>query len=316
MDKSPFAASVRVGAEVEPAIAGGQVITARTAGVVHLLGDAPLEGMTVSKGQSLFSLSSQGMVGDNAGATVQQARNDFDRAKADLERTEALYTDKLVTQQEVLAVRNAFANAEVMLQQSGAAQNVTAGMAGYVRALHVREGQFVQPGDVLATIATNERLSIHADVPLQVFAKLGSVQGARIRTPDGTVFTLEELNGKVQSVGRAADGSYVPVRLEVDGKPGLLPGSMAEVWLLSSTSAKVITVPLSAVLEQEGRNYCYVQTAGETMDKRTLTLGANDGLRAEVLSGLIPGDRVESIGAMDVKLATAGGAMPAHGHEH
>ncbi|MBK8339822.1 MAG: efflux RND transporter periplasmic adaptor subunit [Flavobacteriales bacterium] len=201
-------------------------------------------------------------------------------------------------------------------KQTGAAQNVTAGIDGYVRALHVREGQFVQPGDVLATIATNERLSIHADVPMSAFSKLGNAQSARIRVPDGTVFTLEQLNGRVQSVGRAADGLYVPVRLEVDGRPGLLPGAMADVYLLSPKSTDVITIPLSAVLEQEGRHYCYVQTAGETMDKRTITLGANDGLRAEVLSGLNEGDRVVSIGAMDVKLATMSGALPAHGHEH
>ncbi|MBK8339823.1 MAG: hypothetical protein IPK99_07410 [Flavobacteriales bacterium] len=73
VEKSPFAASVRVGAEVEPAIAGEQVITARSAGVVHLLGDAPLEGMTVTKGQSLFSLSRQGVIA-GAGAAVQQAQ--------------------------------------------------------------------------------------------------------------------------------------------------------------------------------------------------------------------------------------------------
>ncbi|MBK6626009.1 MAG: efflux RND transporter periplasmic adaptor subunit [Flavobacteriales bacterium] len=315
VDKSPFAMAVRVGAEVEPAIAGEEVITARSAGVVHLFGDAPLEGMAVTKGRTLFTLSSQGVIG-GSGTAMQQARNEFERAKADLERTEALYKDKLVTQEEVLRVRNVYANAEVMLQQSGSAQNVSAGINGYVRSLHVKEGQFVQPGDVLARIATNERLSIHADVPLRSFADLGSVEDARIRLPNGEVRTLEELNGRVQSVGRAADGLYVPVRLEVNGVPGLLPGAMVDVWLLSPKKVDALTIPLSALLEQEGRNYCYVQSAGETMDKRMLTLGGNDGLRAEVRSGLRPGERVVSIGALDVKLATASGAMPAHGHEH
>ncbi len=313
---APFARSVRVGAEVEPAVNAEEVITARTAGVVHLEGEAPLEGMPVTKGRTLFTLSSQGVVGGNAGATVQQARNDLMRAKADLERTEALYKDRLVTQDEVLRARNAFANAEVLLQQSGSAQTVSAGINGYVRSLRVREGQFVQPGDVLATIATNERLSIHADVPLRAFGALGTVADARIRTTEGRVYTLAGLNGRVQSVGRAADGLYVPVRLEVSGAPDLLPGSMVEAWLLSPPQAETLTIPLSAVLEQEGRTYCYVQTAGETMDKRTIILGGNDGLRAEVIDGLRPGERVVSIGALDVKLATASGAMPAHGHEH
>ena len=157
---------------------------------------------------------------------------------------------------------------------------------------------------------------IHADVPVQAFARLGGVSGARIKTQDGTVRTLEGLNGNVLSVGQAADGFYVPVRLELDGAPGLLPGSVVEVWLTSPRTSDAITIPLSAVLEQEGRTYCYVQTAGETMDKRTITLGVNDGLRTQVISGLVTGERVVTVGAIDVKLATAGGALPAHGHEH
>ncbi|MBK9196332.1 MAG: efflux RND transporter periplasmic adaptor subunit [Flavobacteriales bacterium] len=314
--RGAFASSVRVGAEVEPAVSGEQVLAARSAGVVHLLGNAPLEGMPVKAGQALFTLSSQGVGEGNVGALIQQARNDRDRAKADLERIEALYTDKLATQQEVLRARNDFANAEAMLNQTASAQSITSNMDGYVRSLHVREGQFVQAGTVLATVARNTRLSIHADVPVQAFARLGGVQGARIKAQDGSVRTLEQLNGTVLSVGQGADGLYVPVRLEVDGTQGLLPGSVVEVWLLSPTMKDAMTIPLSAVLEQEGRSYCYVQTAGETMDKRTITLGANDGLRAEVREGLAPGERVVSIGAMDVKLATAGGALPAHGHEH
>lgn len=313
---SPFHGTVRVGAEVEPTTSGEQVLAARSAGVVHLLGNAPLEGMPVKAGQALFSLSSEGITGENAGAALKQARNDFERAKADLDRLEGLYKDKLVTQQEVLAARNAFANAQAQLEQTGGALSVTANMDGYVRTLHVREGQFVQAGAVLATVARNTRLSIHADVPVQAFAKLGGVSGARIKAQDGTVRTLEELNGKVLSVGQAADGLYVPVRLDVVGAPGLLPGSVVEVWLLSLRTTDAITIPLSAVLEQEGRSYCYVQTAGETMDKRTLVLGVNDGLRVQVMSGLAAGERVVTVGAIDVKLATAGGALPAHGHEH
>ena len=314
--RGAFASSVRVGAEVEPAVSGEQVLAARSAGVVHLLGNAPLEGMPVKSGQALFTLNSQGIGEGNVGAMIQQARNDRDRAKADLARIEALYSDKLATQQEVLRARNDFANAETLLNQTASAQSITSNMDGYVRSLHVREGQFVQAGTVLATVARNTRLSIHADVPVQAFARLAGVQGARIKAQDGSVRTLEQLNGKVLSVGQGADGLYVPVRLEVDGTPGLLPGSVVEVWLLSPTTKDALTIPLSAVLEQEGRSYCYVQTAGETMDKRTITLGANDGLRVEVREGLAPGERVVSIGAMDVKLATAGGALPAHGHEH
>jgi membrane fusion protein, heavy metal efflux system len=312
----PFAPLLHVGAEVEPVPSGEEVITARSAGVVHLMGDAPLEGMAVSAGNALFTLSTSGVSEGNAALALAQARHALDRAKADLERSEALYKDKLATQDELLRARNAFADADAQVKQLGGALTISSGINGHVRTLHVREGQFVQAGAVLATVARNDRLSIHADAPAQAFNKLGEVTDARIKAQDGRVHTLKELNGRVVSVGRAAAGPYVPVRLEVDGSPTLVAGSVAEVWLIGNASGEAVTVPLSAILEQEGRFFCYVHTAGETMEKRWVSLGANDGLRAQVISGLSPGERVITTGAMDIKLASAGGAIPAHGHEH
>ncbi len=313
---APFAPLLHVGAEVDPAPSGEEMITARSAGVVHLLGDAPLEGMPVSSGKALFTLSTTGVAEGNASVMLAQARNARERARADLDRIEALYKDKLATQEEVLRARNAHADADAQVKQLDAALTITGGIDGHVRSLHVREGQFVQAGTVLATVARNDRLSVHADAPVQAFTTLRSVADARIKAQDGRVFTLKELNGRIVSVGRVADGPYVPVRLEVDGNNTLVAGSVVEVWLVGETSGEATSLPLTAVLEQEGRFFCYVQTAGETMEKRWLELGRNDGLRAQVLNGLTAGERVVTTGAMDVKLATAGGAIPAHGHEH
>lgn len=312
----PFAPLLHVGAEVEPAPSGEEVITARSAGVVHLLGDAPLEGMPVTSGKALFTLSTSGVAEGNASVQLAQARNAQERTQTDLSRIEALYKDKLVTQEELLRARNAFADAEAQVKQLGGALTITSGITGHVRSLHVREGQFVQAGTVLATVARNDRLSVHADAPVQSFASLRNVTDARIKAQDGRVYTLKELNGRIVSVGRVADGPYVPVRLEVDGNATLVAGSVVEVWLVGEATGEAMSVPITAIMEQEGRFFCYVQTAGETMEKRWLQLGGNDGLRAQVLNGLKENERVVTIGAMDVKLATAGGTIPAHGHEH
>lgn len=313
---APFAPVLHVGAEVEPVPAGQETITARSAGVVHLMGDAPLEGMPVTPGKPLFTLGTAGVAEGNAAVALAQARHAQERARADLARTEALHADRLVTQDELLRARNALADATTLVDQLGGALTVSSSLSGHIRSLRVSEGQFVQAGTVLATVARNERLSIHADAPVQAYAALGTVTDARIKAQDGRVHTLKELNGRVVSVGRVADGPYVPVRLEVDGTATLVAGSVGEVWLVGAPSGEALTLPLSAIVEQEGRFFCYVQTAGETMDKRWLQLGGNDGLRVQVLGGLRAGERVVTTGAMDVKLATAGGAIPAHGHEH
>jgi multidrug efflux pump subunit AcrA (membrane-fusion protein) len=49
--------------------------------------------------------------------------------------------------------------------------------------------------------------------------------------------------------------------------------------------------------------------------KQEVTVGANDGINTEILSGIKTGDKVVSKGAYHVKLASASSAIP-HGHEH
>ena len=78
----------------------------------------------------------------------------------------------------------------------------------------------------------------------------------------------------------------------------------------------VLTIPYSALLEEQGHYYAFVQTSGEGFEKRELELGINDGIDIQVISGIKENERVVSKGAYQIKLATMSGKMPAHGHEH
>jgi hypothetical protein len=59
-----------------------------------------------------------------------------------------------------------------------------------------------------------------------------------------------------------------------------------------------------------------LQIAGESFVKRELKLAGSDGTNVQVLAGLRKGERVVTMGAYQIKLATASGAIPAHGHAH
>ena len=74
-------------------------------------------------------------------------------------------------------------------------------------------------------------------------------------------------------------------------------------------------VPITAISEQQGLYYVYVQLDEECYQRREVELGADDGLRVRILSGLEPGERVVTRGAVNLKMASASGAIP-HGHEH
>ena len=45
-------------------------------------------------------------------------------------------------------------------------------------------------------------------------------------------------------------------------------------------------------------------------------MGANDGQKVQVLTGVAEGERVVTKGGYQIKLSQASGALPAHGHEH
>ena len=128
---------------------------------------------------------------------------------------------------------------------------------------------------------------------------------------------LSEHNGKMISYGKpAAPGkSYIPVVVEFDKNGEIIPGALTEVYLLSSDKGNIISVPVSALTEEQGLYYVYVQVDDEGYMKKEVKTGENNGDRVEIISGINSGDRVVISGVYKVKLDGASGAIP-HGHEH
>ena len=76
------------------------------------------------------------------------------------------------------------------------------------------------------------------------------------------------------------------------------------------------SLPHSALTEEQGSFFVYLQLDEEGYKKQLVTLGADNGESVQILSGVKAGDRVVTEGAYQVKLASATNAIPAHSHEH
>ena len=85
--------------------------------------------------------------------------------------------------------------------------------------------------------------------------------------------------------------------------------------LIGAARNNTFSVPLSAITEEQGLYFVYVQEHDEDYVKRQVTLGDSDGLRRIVISGLKPGEKVVAKGAYNVKLASMSTEIP-HGHSH
>ena len=78
----------------------------------------------------------------------------------------------------------------------------------------------------------------------------------------------------------------------------------------------VLSVPVSALIEEQGVYSVFIRLDEEGYKKQWVTLGANNGSEVQILSGLKPGDEVVTRGAYQIKLSSASNAIPAHSHSH
>ena len=321
----PFSEVVKTSGQILAAPGDEAVLTAQISGIVSFFGKNLVAGNNIGAGAVLFSVKNNEVVASNLGAAVQQAEQALATAKAQFDRASELVKDKIISEKEFLEAKLRFDNAQTHLANASVSKNfnqnrqsVAAPIGGFLKNVLVENGQFVNAGQPLATISKNKRLLLRADVSQRYFPKLASFTAANFKTADGgQVFSTRNLNGRVVSTGKSAEtGSpFLPIHFEIDNVGNFIPGSVVEVFLQSGSSPALV-IPTTALLEEQGIFYAYVQMEGESFQKRELKIGASDGLNLQVLSGIAEGERVVTKGGYQIKLSTASGTLPAHGHEH
>jgi len=81
------------------------------------------------------------------------------------------------------------------------------------------------------------------------------------------------------------------VVFEIDNRVGILEQqAYTEVELIRSASHRALTIPLSSL--SENHQYVFVVTSENTLDRRKVNVGANDGKYVEILTGLKEGETV------------------------
>ena len=185
--------------------------------------------------------------------------------------------------------------------------------------LLVKEGELCNRGAAARKHHSKPQTVPARDVSEKYYPYLRTIGSANFCTPyNNKVYTLKGLNGRLLSYGKASgdNGYYVPVTFEFDNKGDIIPGSFVEIFLLSSPMENVISLPHTALTEEQGSFFVYLQVDEEGYKKQPVTLGADNGERVQILSGVKAGDKVVTQGAYQVKLAGATNAIPAHSHEH
>lgn len=318
---SAFTEVIKTSGSILTAQGEESVIVATIPGIISF-GNLPfVDGTAVRKGQSVLSIASKTL---SDGDVAIKAKVTYETAKKEYERMKALVNDKIVSAKDFEQARLNYENAKVAYEavegkQTEKGVSVIAPLTGFLKNIQVKEGDYVSVGQPLATISQNSRLVLRADVPEKYYNQLPSVRSANFKTPyDNAVYKLDDLRGRMLSYGKAsnAESFYVPVTFEFDNRGAVIPGSFVEIYLLTAPLENVLSVPVSALIEEQGIYSVFVRQDEDCYKKQTVTLGANNGSEVQILTGVKAGDEVVTEGAYQLKLASASNAIPAHTHNH
>lgn len=329
--------------ELKPVAGRAADIAAPVSGRVEVGDRVPHLGQRVEKGEILLTiLPTIGVVASDlpdAELELQRARAELGLSERELARMQNLIAAKAVPEKRLDAARVARDTAGARLtaaerhlayyrgiQAGGAGEAGTsafemrAPIDGVVSFADLTRGAVVDAGTRLVSLVDTERLWLEVYVYEPDAARVEASPGATFTVAGlSREFTVDETNGRRVAVGAVVDAATrtVPVIFELPNPDGVLrPGMFTKVTLLTGETVRDVAIPESAVVDDSGRPAVFVMDGGESFFQRQVRLGVRSGGFVQVLEGVREGDRVVTRGAYEIKLSTATGAIPEHGHQH
>ena len=322
VEKQNFGGAVKVVAKVVATPQDFTTIVATTSGKVQFVGNV-VEGKDVVAGEPLFYLEGGDVTDNDAAVKYAEAESNYLLAKSDYERKKLLFNDMVVSERELEAAEALYKQTEarfLSLKRSFGNGKVTlkAVKNGYIASLLVSNGDYVEPGTPIATVQCNGNYNIVAELPVRFAPQLRNIADVNIVLPTGEAFSMNAAGGSVVAVGSAANGcNMLPLTISAGAIDGVVPGSIVTLYITSVSDTKAVVVPRTALVEEMGNFFVFVQNNPISFEKRTVEVGATDGIMVQVLDGVAAGERVVTKGAVSLKLSQGAAALDPHaGHVH
>ncbi len=257
-------------------------------------------GQTVRKGDVLVVLTRSSETADTAlaDASLRNAQRDLDRAQKLLKEgwlTKATYDQRLAARDQ--------ARAQVDRAKSETGKRIVrAPFAGRLGIRSVNLGDYVAPGQALASLQTVNPIYATASVPEQALAQVQVGQPVAIAVDS---LNSQTFAGRITSMDSAIDPATRTIKVQAtlpNPDARLTPGMYAKILITLPNQRGVITVPETAVAYSLSGNNVYVLERGKKGDgifvarQRLVTTGSTSAGRVEILSGVLANELVVTDG--------------------
>jgi len=249
---------------------------------------------------------------DTAAAALVQAQVAFDAAKKHAESVHSVSREAALK-----AARGQLTSAEGKLKGAEAQVNyseIRSPIDGVVTDRPLFAGETAAAGAPLVTVMETSTLLAKAHIAQNLAQQLKVGDNATVTVPG----IADPVEAKVSLIGPALDpgSTTVEIWLKIDNKAGKLKvGTPVKASITGRTVAKAWKVPVAAVLTaQDGSKSVMVVGSDGAAHRKAVTLGIEDAVDVQIISGLAATDTVITSGAYGlddgtkVKVGPAGGA--------
>jgi RND family efflux transporter MFP subunit len=329
--------SVTVPAVVRPRAGGEAILTSPVPGRIDPVSEVPVPGARVRAGEILARIIPRSESLRDAAtlrAALVEAEQDHDLAVRERDRVERLVEARALPARRLEEARATLAASEARLdaarerwsrfETQSRAGNTGAGdgaftlrapFDGVVSEVRFAPGTSVEENEDLLRLVDPDGVHIVGAVPESSSTDLHAVEAGELLLDDAPPIALS----RPLSVGRVIEPATrtTEVRFAFDnGTARLQIGKSVGLRLFVGTEVTGTAVPESAIVDDAGRPVVFVQTGGESFERRPVRLGSRAGGWVHVTDGVEPGERVVHRGAYLVRLAAMSTQIPAHGHVH
>lgn len=271
-------------------------VFARTANrVVELLAE---EGDKIGKDQVLLRLE------DDIQTTRQaKAETALAKLRAEFERLEALYAQKLVSEQVYSDTKFELRQLELSLEDAERELEYTrvrAPIAGTVTQRLVKTGDLVNVGQHLFDLVDFDSLVARVYVPDRNLPSLATNQVVRVRP---TALGQQAYEGYVKRIAPTVDARTGTVKVTVGFRDigPLRPGMYVEVELVTAVHPDALLLSKRSLVYDQDLRFVYRLKEDRTVERVAVKVRLEDDFNVEPDGGFTAGDRIVVAGQTGLK---------------
>jgi RND family efflux transporter MFP subunit len=242
-------------------------------------------------------------------SVLAQSKATYDEAEKGFKRSEELFTQGMISQQDLDAARRLY---EVARSQHDAAKQdaqvkedysvIRAPFGGVVSKKYTEVGELLLPGKQIVTLVDPDRI--------YVLATIDEVDVGRLRLDQPVTITVDafpgdKFEGTIRRISPIVSGGKLETRTadvwiyftRKDSR--IKPGMSADIEVLVTTLRDVLAVPSQAIVERDGKKQIYVVegnglVSGDraAVHLRPVEIGESNWVSTEVRTGLKAGELV------------------------